>query len=477
MEKLSKKVLKKFRDPKWRKKIAWNLAGIAVIIVFLWIVDSVLAYFDIFNDRTVPTGLLLGSFIILWGLYFLFTYIKSKIGNLTKAGAILWMKSIAEVAEFANKFGALIGYPAIEIARTNNKITVGAVEVLREALQNLSDFARRLAIFGSIVLVAIMIPIYFPISNLGMVIIVALILISFTVMGVTEPIVKPLEGKNIRRVIRPISLALPLIGIIFLFNAHGRPFVDGYTNIFFGYIVVLVIMSFKSYHGMYTSNAARHWLWYTVIALIISLGLQKINFWDSEYWLWAKNQSNDLTQTVRNENADANLNIHSLTDTTVIFVSLSYQPAAAVDNQGNILILMPGDEVSKLDSPLIYLGSEPFATIRTKNEFGLFMNGPVYVPNRFLKEKDLVPIAQNQISHNNETQLVDDNIQYINHQYPVGTRYKLFSESGENFYYKTSSNKWIIIQSGQLIEVDNEPPNICQVKPKVPNDNIWMEVQ
>lgn len=452
MQKFIKKITQKIQDPKWRKGMVWNLVGITAVIIFLYLVDSLLGLLDIFKERTVPTGLLLGAFIILWGFYFLFTYIKSRIGNLTKAGAILWMKSVAEVAEFVNKFGAIIGYPAIEIARTNNKLTVGAVEVLRVALQNLSDFARRLAIFGSIILIAVMIPIYFPVSNLGMVIIVALIVISFTVMGITEPIVKPLEGKNLRRIIRPISLALPVIGIIFLFNAHGRPFVDEYANIFFGYIVVLIIMSFKSYHGMYTSNAARHWLWYTVIILLISLGLQRINFWDSEYWLWAKNLGKNATEKVSNDNANSKLNIHLVTDTTAIFITVKTLTVAG-DNQGNTIILIPNDEVSKLDSPLVYNGPEGFATVMIKNEFNLFAQGPVYVPNRFLTKKEstsskVTDKTENNQSIENTLDTEDDNTFTL----PPGENVKVMNlpQGKENIIFRSTGRYQIIERDGPV---------------------------
>lgn len=445
-----KKIIKKLKSKKTKKVVFILLIAIMALIIINAIISSV----DFLSSKTVFTGLLGGGLIVLWGLYFLFKHIKSKLGNLTKEGAILWMKSFSEVAKFLNVLTSLIGYPAFELARVNNKLSEEAIKLLSTVLKDLSTIAKQIAWFGTAMLVALAIGVFFPATPISVILLVILIVISFTVMGLVDPIVKPLGDKPLRRIIRPISLVLPLFGSIFIFSAHGPEIAEKWANIFFGYLVVLMVLSFKSYHGMYTSDAARYWLWSTVIFLLITLGLTKISFWDSEYFQLINNKTETITEFVKKDNAESKLNLVIITDTIHTFkiVGGKMTPLITIPietNSNDRFLLYPGETVSKLNTPIVYDGAEGFTPVRVKNKYGLYTDDPIYVPTKFIgKYNTYTPVNDKNEKNLKVTEQIQDTLRY---NFPDGTLFKIVTKSGKPFL-QANGKEWDLRQSGQMFQ-------------------------
>lgn len=477
---MKEKILNYFTlHPKLLKGIIFSLLIVLLVIIDigLQMLPGINIVTNYFSDLRVFFGIIFGFGVVLWGLYWLAKILKEKIEKLADDGSILWVKSVQGAAKLINAITSLVGYPSIELAKLNVKVTEESIKLLRDFLEELLSFLQKICIFGSMVLGSLLLIALFPQSILVGIILVALVIISFAIMGITEPLVKPLEGKNIRNVIRPISIILPIMGSIFLLYMHGPEIYHSLLNPFSVYLIFLLTLSFRSYHGKYISNMVRGTMTFTVVVLFASLILLNLGFYESEEFELIKHKREDWKEMVKSANANEVLNITYIADTTFVFTKVSKDNLeAAVDGNGNFLILLPRQEVAKINAPIVYIGAEGFTPVRVKNEFGLYIDEPIYVPTKNIgsnsqttKHTETLPKPTEKIQETEEV--------ILEHNFPVGTRYRIYSASGQGFKYLTSSQGWTYCPSGQMVEVKIPPPNPARVIPNLKGDRVWIERQ
>lgn len=354
------------------------LTIIALDYLFQWLPGTNILM-DYLDQYKYFIGFCLGFSLVGWGLYFIISRIRKKVDNLLKGSAVLWMKSFRQVVKLITSISSLIGYPAIELGKLNNQLNEDSVKLLKTILDDIQDFLKKIAIFGTIVISLLLLTATFPGSITVAIILVIIVILSFAFMGITEPIVKPLEGKNnLRNVIKPISVALAIFGSILLLYAHGPGVFRAWLNPFTLYILFLIIMSFRSYHGKWISRSVRTIMTITILVLGISLLLHNNIFADSQPVVFAGNRVEDINNLFASSNYNDELDLHEITDSGYVYRLKNGK--LIIDTS---LQVKESQVVARGDNDIPYF-KETLSEIYLANTESLFTEGPFYYPARFL---------------------------------------------------------------------------------------------
>jgi hypothetical protein len=431
---------------------------------------------------------------IIWGYYFLIRTTEIALNALFQrvASATIDLTNAVQTAihsltQRAFRLLAVIGLPLSEAAELGGVTLNQLHQILVEVLNSLHKTVRNLAIAFSawlgLLIIATLVGNWTTDLMFAGIVVFSMIVLSFVTISY-DPLIEGIASKyKIRRSIRPISLVYGLSSVMFMWwlAFHGATFYSKWLYILAVYILILIAFGFPSYYFMKTTNRAGIAINITLILLLIISVVRISN--ERIYTnanLYLQNNAEKMADGIASANAEKTLNVFLVTESTPVISKIEKNKiifrSMILDSSEIILKFRSGEKVSVISEDIVYIGNEGFVKIMMQDKYGHFVKGPFYAPKRLLKKNNLTPVTEQKISQTNEIKK-DDNVQYINHQFPVGTRYKLYSKSGKEFYYKTSSNKWILIESGQLIEVDNEPPSICQVRPKYNNDYIRLERQ
>jgi hypothetical protein len=430
---------------------------------------------------------------IVWGYYYLITITERSINSLYQraAGVIIDLTNTAQttvrnLAQRTFRLLSFIGLPLSEAAELEGATLNHLHQALVEILNNLHDVIRNLAIAFTVWLG------FLIIGTLGglladwifLSVVVVSMIILFFITTTYDPIIASIAAKyKIRRSIRPVSLVYGLSGVMFMWwlAFHGPFFYPFWMYVLAVYILVLIALGFPSYYFMKTTNKAGITLNITLIVLLIVAVIRIANeriYTNASMYL--TNNSEKIADNIADANAELTLNTYEVTKTTPVVTQIGKSGlefgSLMTDSGEVILAFQIGDEVSVISEDIIFVGTEGYIKVMTKNEYGLFVDGPVYIPVRMIKQKSTgydTQFVKNTESPNQQIQ-TDSNIQYLEINLPKGTKFRIYSESGKPFNVLTSSYGWQLCISGQEFEVKT-PNNKEQIKPTHEGDTFWIE--
>jgi len=410
---------------------------------------------------------------VIWGYYFLIGTTERSINALyqTAAGVTIDLTNSAQTAMHALaqrtfRLLSFLGLPLTEAAELEGATLNRIHQTLVDILNNLHRVIRNLAIIFTIWLGLIIV------GTLGGlladwlflgVVVISMIILFFTTTTY-DPIIAAVAAKyKIRRSIRPVSLLYGLSGVMFMWwlAFHGEYFYPFWMYVLAVYILVLIALGFPSYYFMKTTNKAGVALNTTLIILLVISVIRMTNeriYTNASMYL--TNNAEKIADNIADANAEKTLNIFEVTEATPVVTRIGkggISFGSVITDSGEVILaFQPGDEISVISEDITFVGNEGFVKVMTKNEYGHFVNGPVFIPNRFLTKKEsmskVTVTSENNQSKNQSIENTLDTEDNNTFSLPPGENVKLMylPQGRENITFRSTGRYKIIERDGPV---------------------------
>ncbi len=406
---------------------------------------------------------------VLWGYYWLIRQTSVSANALTQqlADGVLELSDGIQIAvhnltQRTVRLLAIIGLPITEIVRLEAVSINRLHAILVDILNNVERVVRNLAIAFSIWLGFIVVCTllgYLVGDWLFVTSVVISMIILFFVTTTYDPIIAGIASKyKIRRSIRPISLVYGLSGIMFMWwlAFHGSMFYGIYLYILGVYILVLLAFGFSSYYFIKITNTAGYVLKITMaILLVISI----VRIANERVYMnlsnLIRNNSEKVADDISEANANKTLNVFEVTTKTPVVTDITDKGitfgSTSTDSGQVILVFEPGDKVSVISEDIKFVGNEGFVKVMTQNEYGYYVDGPVFIPIRFLQKSEFQ--QKNFTKQKGQEDIVmstaiQDTLRY---NFEDGTFFQIITASGRPFL-QANGEKWELRESGQMFK-------------------------
>lgn len=404
---------------------------------------------------------------VFWGYYWLIRQTSVSANTLTQqlADGVIELSdgiqtTVHNLTQRTVRLLAVIGLPITEIVRLEGMTINRLHAILVDVLNNVERVVRNLAIAFSIwlgfivfcTLVGFLVGDWLFVTS----VIISLIVLFF-VTTTYDPIIAGLASKyKIRRSIRPISLVYGLSGIMFLWwlAFHGSMFYEIYLYILGVYILVLLAFGFSSYYFIKITNTAGYLL---KITMVILLAISIVRMANEKLYVnlsnLIKNNSEKIAYKISEANAEETLNIFQVTTTTPVVTEITDKGitfgSTNTDSGQVILAFKPGDKVSVVSGEdVIFVGNEGFVKVMTQNQYGYFVDGPVYVPVRFIQKYSF---QEKNVKKNHDDVISTVKQDTLRYNFQDGTLYQIITASGRPFL-QANGEKWELRESGQIFK-------------------------
>ncbi|GEM_PF-6539251 len=426
---------------------------------------------------------------VFWGYYWLIRQTSVTANALTQqlADGVLELSdgiqtTVHNLTQRTIRLLAIVGLPITEIVRLEGMTINRLHAILVDVLNNVERVVRNLAVAFSIwlgVIVVCTLVGYLVGDWLFVTSVIISMIILFFVTTTYDPIIAGLASKyKIRRSIRPISLVYGLSGIMFLWwlAFHGNMFYEIYLYILGIYILVILAFGFSSYYWIKITNTAG---WVIKFTMVILLVISVIRITNERIYLnlgnLIKNNSEKFADDISEANAGKRLNLFEVTSTTPVVTEITDKGitfgSTNTDSGQVILAFKPGDKVSVVSEDVTFVGNEGFVKVMTQNHYGYFVDGPVYVPVRFIQKYSFQ--EKNVIKKNHDDVISTVKQDTLRYNFQDGTLYQIITESGKPFL-QANGEKWELWQSGQMFK-KVYPQDI--VKGTIDGDKFFVKVK
>lgn len=387
-------------------------------------------------------------------LYYLLFHTSATGFNLLGRVRELELEIINQVSQAMGRILAVLGYPLGEIEMIQHRIVNEGVNYAQNLIRQIARQSFFVACGISGMLLILLIGVIFQSNLIMIIVLIASVVWSFLTMVIYDPIIGSIaQGKKIRRSIRPISLLVAYIGILTLLwlNFNGASFFNEVLGIFVILSLILMIFSFRSYYLMRVTNTAGYTLG-TILTVLLVMFIFKSSI-PSLY----KNLLDSRTEFEQTSK------IKYVTQETPLYAIIVNDDTSVVKihTEQGIPTIKKGELVIRGDNTIIYK-SEVFGDIWIKNNDGLYLLGPFWIPIRWLSNNT-------NANHESKNLLTDNQNQSV--QSPIGespnnpntftlpphTRVKVMDipAGRENIIFRSNGKYRIIERDGPKLVLSN----------------------
>lgn len=383
----------------------------------------------------------------LWLLYFVLFHTSAMGFNLLGRVRELELGLVNQVSQALGRILAVLGYPLGEIEQIQHRIVNEGVNYAQDLIRQIARNSFFLTCGISGMLLILLIGVITESDLILLIILIFSILLFFITMIIYDPIIRLVaKDKKISRSIRPISLILAYIGVLALLflNFNSTSFFNEVLGVFVILSLILMIFSYRSYYLMRVTNTAGY-----TLGTILTILLLTFIFKSSSPSLYENllDSKAEFEQQSKIKYVIKNTPLYTViigTDTSIVKVTT---------HEGTP-ILKRGEQVFRGNNTQI-LHKEVFGDIWLKDDNGLYVLGPFWIPLRWLSHNNPNPESKNQLTDNQKQSILPTNDSPANTNpntftLPPHTRVKVMDipAGRENIIFRATGNYKIIERDG-----------------------------
>lgn len=387
----------------------------------------------------------------LWMLYYLLFHTSAMGFDLLGRVRELELGLINQVSQALGRILAVLGYPLAEIEMIQHRLVNEGINFAQNLIRQIARQSFFVACGISGMLVILLVGVIAKSDLIMIIVLIASVIWSFLAMVIYDPIIGSIaQGKKIRRSIRPISLLLAYIGILTLLwlNFNNLSFFHEVLGIFVILSLILMIFSFRSYYLLKVTNTAGYT--YTIILTVLLILFIFKSSSPSSY--------GNLLDT-RTEFEQQN-KIKYITRETPLYTILTTNHDTSIvriDSEKGTPTLKKGEEVVRGDNRIIFK-HEVFGDVWIKDQNGLYILGPFWIPLRWLSNTN--PELRSQIADNQNQSVqppIGESPNPNTFTLPPHTKVKVMDipAGRENIIFRSTGKYRIIERDGPKLVLSN----------------------